>query len=159
MYVMIQLAVIEMILVLRVWVITGNQRWILWSFFGFIEAGVAQFTLALLFEGIIFAATAHRRIQDLQDWRSLLSSNGDALRLSPKPIMQLMFQDSVLYFLTVVCALPIVVFLDIQLGLTIMSVAVTRMLLRVRRQALPDTAGERFSQEELTTFSAALRER
>ncbi|KAK0199248.1 hypothetical protein DFS33DRAFT_1388858 [Desarmillaria ectypa] len=77
MYVMIQLAVIEMILVLRVWVITGNQRWILWSFFGFfctsstsialylvlnnasIEAGVAQFTLALLFEGIIFAATQH----------------------------------------------------------------------------------------------------
>ncbi|KAK0452762.1 uncharacterized protein EV420DRAFT_1482070 [Desarmillaria tabescens] len=46
-YVAIQLVVIGIILVLRVWVITGNQRCILWSFFGLLfcttSASVALF--------------------------------------------------------------------------------------------------------------------
>lgn len=44
---------------------------------------------------------------------------------------------------------------DPQLGLTVMSVTVSRMLLRLRRQALSDSAGWSSSQEELSTFRAA----
>ncbi|SJL12064.1 uncharacterized protein ARMOST_15485 [Armillaria ostoyae] len=56
--------------------------------------------------------------------------------------------------LTVLGALPIMSFLDTQLGLTIISITVTRMLLRLRRQALSDSAGQCSSQEELTAFRA-----
>ncbi|KAK0452761.1 uncharacterized protein EV420DRAFT_681684 [Desarmillaria tabescens] len=123
-YVTIQLVVIGIILILRVWVITGNQRWILWSFFGLLactasvsvvlfvlnlrstEATVIHFVLSLVFEGTIFTAAAYHGIKDWRNRRSLLSSGGDTLQPSPEPIMQLMFQDSVIYFLTALLALP-----------------------------------------------------
>ncbi|KAK0188350.1 hypothetical protein F5146DRAFT_662424 [Armillaria mellea] len=169
-----QLVVMGSILVLRAWPIMGRRGCILWAFFGLlvciasgsvvlyfilnpesVEAIVLRFMLALLFEAAIFATAAHRGIKQLGNWRSLLSFSGGAFQLNPKPIMQLIFQDSLLYFLTVLGALPIVSFLDPQLGLTVMSVTVSHMLLRLRRQALSDSAGWSSSQEELSTFRAA----
>ncbi|KAK0215094.1 hypothetical protein IW262DRAFT_263456 [Armillaria fumosa] len=170
-YVTIQFAVIGSILVLRIWAIMGRQRCILLTFFGLlvcttsisvvlyfildpesVEAIVLRFVLALLFEAAFFAPAAHRGIKQLRHWRSLLSSSGGTFQVNPKPIMQLILQDSFLYFLTVLGALPIMSFLDTQLGLTIISITVSRMLLRLRRQAASDSAGQSSSQEELTTF-------
>ncbi|PBK60597.1 hypothetical protein ARMSODRAFT_1090184 [Armillaria solidipes] len=172
-YVTIRFVVMGIILVLRVWQIMGRQCCILWTFLGWlvctasasvvlyfvlnlesVEAIVLRFMLALLFEAAIFIAAAHRGIKQLRNWRALLSSSGSTFELNPKPIMQLIFQDLLLYFLTVLGALPIMSFLDTQLGLTIISITVTRMLLRLRRQALSDSDGQSSSQEELTTFRA-----
>lgn len=61
------------------------------------------------------------------------SSHTRILQESPRPIMWLMFRDSVLYFLLVLCAVPVMLFMDAQLGLSIMSITVTHMLLRFRK--------------------------
>ncbi|KAK0432662.1 hypothetical protein EV421DRAFT_2023907 [Armillaria borealis] len=141
-YVTIQLFVIESILVLRVWTITGKKRRILWTLFGLLvcttsasivlcyifETGNTTFLYffpTVLFEVAIFSPAAHFGIKHLRDLRSLQSSRTRALRLSPIPIMQLMFRDSVLYFVTILCALPIMVYLDTPLGLAVMSVTMT----------------------------------
>ncbi|KAG7443912.1 uncharacterized protein BT62DRAFT_304506 [Guyanagaster necrorhizus] len=176
-YVTIQLVIIGIILVLRIWVILGKKRCILWIFsgwlactastsvwlsfvfnFGNVGGSVFHFIPTLLFEASIFTAGAQRGMKHLRYWRTLPSSNGSTFQLGPKPMMQVMLQDSVLYFMTVLFALPIMTFVDIQLGLTIISVTVTRMLLRLRRRARgTDAAGQSTVQEELTTFRAVSR--
>ncbi|PBK64392.1 hypothetical protein ARMSODRAFT_471557 [Armillaria solidipes] len=173
-YVTMQLFVIESILVLRVWAIMGRRRWILWTFFGllvcstatlimfnvhfFMVLGTFKYTMpTLIFDVIIFVSAAYHVIKVSGGLRSLLLRSKGPFRYGPKPILCLVFQGSVLYFMvcfSVLCSLPFMAFLDPRLGLTIMSVTISHMLLHLRKQVLSDTVGPPSQKVELTTFRA-----
>ncbi|KAK0432668.1 hypothetical protein EV421DRAFT_1742175 [Armillaria borealis] len=55
---------------------------------------------------------------------------------------------------SVLFSVPFMAFLDPRLGLTIMSVTISHMLLRLRKQVLSDTVGPPSQKVELTTFRA-----
>ncbi|KAK0432663.1 hypothetical protein EV421DRAFT_1910771 [Armillaria borealis] len=172
-YVTMQLLVIESILVLRIWAIMGRQRWILWTFFGLlvcstttsIVLNVYLFTVSatllytiptLVFEAIIFISAAYHGIKISGGLRSLLLRSKGPFRYGPKPILRLVIQGSVLYFIAVLCSLPVMAFLDPRLGITIMSVTISHMLLRLRKQGLSDTVGPPSQGVELTTLRATV---
>ncbi|KAK0468793.1 hypothetical protein IW261DRAFT_1517415 [Armillaria novae-zelandiae] len=185
-YVSMQLLVIESILILRIWVMTGKRRWALWTYFGLLicsttasivlsvclpAAGnsmligddinfVMTFTTTwvygaptLIFEAIIFGSAAYHGIKASGGLRPLLlRSMGGPFWNGPKPIIRLVFQGSVLYFITVLLSLPIMVFLDPRLGITTMSIAVSYMLLGLRKNVLSDPVGPSSQGVELTTL-------
>ncbi|SJL12054.1 uncharacterized protein ARMOST_15474 [Armillaria ostoyae] len=165
-YVTIQLLVVESILVLRIWAIMGKRWWILWTFFGllacsttasimlsiYIFGGSVAFVYSiptLVFEVIIFIAAAYHGIKESGGLRSLLLRSKGPFRYG-----RLVFQGSVLYFIAVLCSLPFMAFLDPRLGITIMSVTINHMLLRLRKQGLSDTVGLPSQGVELTTLRA-----
>ncbi|KAK0224436.1 hypothetical protein EDD85DRAFT_982003 [Armillaria nabsnona] len=169
-YVTIQLLIIETILVLRIWAIMGKQRRILWTFLGFLvcstaasllisiflgsDAGFTEYVIpTLIFEAIMFICAAYHGIKQSGGVRSLLLRDASPFRYGPTPILRLVFQGSVLYFTAVLCSLPLMAFLDPRFGITIMSVTINHMLLRLRKQGLSDTVGPP-SQVELTTLRA-----
>ncbi|PBK87093.1 hypothetical protein ARMGADRAFT_1168707 [Armillaria gallica] len=170
-YVTMQLLVIESILVLRIWAIMGKRRWILCTFFvllvcstaGSIVLNVNLFVLeaslqyvipTLIFEAIIFVSSAYHVLKESGGLRSLLLRSKGPFRYGPEPILRLVFQGSVLYFIAVLCSLPVMGLLDPRLGITIMSVTTTHMLLRLRKKVLSDTVGSPSQKVELTTFRA-----
>ncbi|KAK0432670.1 hypothetical protein EV421DRAFT_1496149 [Armillaria borealis] len=177
-YVTLQLLVIESILVLRVWAIMAKRRQILWTFFGLLACTMAvsivlnlSFLIdtlymptpslryvipTLIFEAIIFTAAAYHGFKVSGDMKSLLSLSKGPFQHGPKPIMRLIFQGSVLYFMSVLCSLPLMALVDPRLGLTIMSVTMTHMLLRLRKEGLSnsDSVGSSSQEVELTTFRA-----
>ncbi|KAK0466638.1 hypothetical protein IW261DRAFT_1598336 [Armillaria novae-zelandiae] len=149
-YLTAQLLVIESILLLRVWAIMGKRRWILWTFCGLLactttastilsvylfqnSGSIATSTGTLIFEVIIFSFA----------WNHGIGASGDSF-------LNLIAVDS----LSVLCSFPIMAFLDPRLGITIMSITITHMLLRLRKNVLPDTAGPLLQMVELTTFRA-----
>ncbi|SJL12049.1 uncharacterized protein ARMOST_15468 [Armillaria ostoyae] len=171
-YLTIQLLIIESILVLRIWAIMGKRRWILWTFFGFLVCSTTASILisiylasgmgptsfyvipTFVFEAIMFISAAYHGIKESGGLRSLLLRDTSPFRYGPTPILRLVFQGSVLYFTAVLCSLPVMAILDPQLGVTIMSVTVNHMLLRLRKQVLSDTVGPPSQKVELTTFRA-----
>ncbi|KAK0224430.1 hypothetical protein EDD85DRAFT_241844 [Armillaria nabsnona] len=157
-YVTLQLLVIESILVLRIWAIMGKRRWILWTFFSLlvcstttsivlslqITVGAVSFFYViptLIFEAIIFISAAYHVIKESGGLRSLLLRSRGPFRYGPEPILRLVFQGSVLYFIAALCSLPVMAVLDPRLGITIMGVSATHMLLRLRKRVLSDTVG------------------
>ncbi|KAK0224429.1 hypothetical protein EDD85DRAFT_241796 [Armillaria nabsnona] len=169
-YVTMQLLVIESILVLRIWAIMGKRRWILWTFFSllvcstttsivlnlhfFFDSATLPYTIpTLIFEAIIFVSAAYHGIKQSGGLRSLLLRDTSPFRYGPTPILRLVFQGSVLYFTAVLCSLPLMAIVDPRFGITIMSVTINHMLLRLRKQGLSDTVGPP-SQVELTTLRA-----
>ncbi|KAK0238518.1 hypothetical protein EDD85DRAFT_950716 [Armillaria nabsnona] len=168
----IQCVVLESIVVVRAWAILGRQQRVLWIFFGLLafttsastvigalsierENGHRFYILPLaFFETTVSAAVAYRGIKYLRDSRSLRSSCADA---RPRPLVRLVFEDSILYFVMVAVILIVVPFspATLPLGLSIASITVTRMLLRLRKQALSDSAGE--TSEELSTLTFRVR--
>ncbi|PBK64394.1 hypothetical protein ARMSODRAFT_1023258 [Armillaria solidipes] len=170
-YVTMQLLVIESILVLRIWAIMGKRRWILWTFFGLLVCSTAtsivlnvhffmgsaslQYVIpTLIFEAIIFVSAAYHGIKVSGGLRSLLLRSKGPFRYGPTPILRLVIQGSVLYFIAVLGSLPVMAFLDPRLGITIMSVTINHMLLRLRKQGLSDTVGPPSQGVELTTLRA-----
>ncbi|PBK64393.1 hypothetical protein ARMSODRAFT_471602 [Armillaria solidipes] len=125
-YVIPQLLVMESILILRVWAIMGKRRWILWTFFGLLACTTAvsivlnlsflmdtlnmltpslRYVLpTLIFEAIIFTAAAYHGFKVSGGMKSLLSLSKGPFQHGPKPIMRLIFQGSVLYFMSVLCS-------------------------------------------------------
>ncbi|KAK0432658.1 hypothetical protein EV421DRAFT_2040601 [Armillaria borealis] len=108
----------------------------------------------IIFETIMFISAAYHGIKESGGLRSLLLRDTSPFRYGPTPILRLVFQGSVLYFTAVLCSLPVMAILDPQLGVTIMSVTVNHMLLRLRKQVLSDTVGPPSQKVELTTFRA-----
>ncbi|PBK64411.1 hypothetical protein ARMSODRAFT_962226 [Armillaria solidipes] len=126
-YVIPQLLVMESILILRVWAIMGKRRQILWTFFGLLACTTAvsivlnlSFLIdtlymptpslryvipTLIFEAIIFTAAAYHEFKVSGGMKSLLSLSKGPFQHGPKPIMRLIFQGSVLYFISVHCRL------------------------------------------------------
>ncbi|PBK87083.1 hypothetical protein ARMGADRAFT_1066167 [Armillaria gallica] len=175
-YVTLQLLVVESILVLRVWAIMGKRRRILWTFFGLLACTTAVSIVlnlsflvdalnmstpslryvipTLIFEAIIFSAVAYHGFKVSGGMKSLLLLSKAPFQHGPKPIIRLIFQGSVLYFISVLCSLPLIALVDSRLGLTIMSVTMTHMLLRLRKEGLSDTVGPSSQEVELTTFRA-----
>ncbi|KAK0501855.1 hypothetical protein EDD18DRAFT_1144731 [Armillaria luteobubalina] len=146
-YVSLQLLVIDSILVLRIWAVMGKRWWILWTFFGLLVCSTTtsivlslRFFLngtanslyiipILVFEAIIFSSAFYHGIKESGGLRSLLLRSKSPFRYGAKPILRLVFQGSVLYFAT----------LDSRMGITIMSITISHMLFRLRKQVLPDT--------------------
>ncbi|PBK87094.1 hypothetical protein ARMGADRAFT_1034988 [Armillaria gallica] len=135
----IQIVVIQSLLVIRVWAMMDKDCRILSAFFGLlVSTMVAALALFILldpilpeafFEICLVAAAAYRGIKVLK------SSYTSVLQQSPRPIIWLMFRDSVLCFFILI--------------------TVTRMLLRLRKQALADSSGQASVEEgSLTTFRA-----
>ncbi|KAK0224457.1 hypothetical protein EDD85DRAFT_859370 [Armillaria nabsnona] len=170
-YVTIQLLVIESILILRIWAIMGKKLWILWTFFGLLVCSMTTsivlnghfFTISatflyaiptLIFEAIIFVFAAYHVLKQSGGLKSLLLQSKGPFQHGPEPILRLVFHGSVLYFLAVLCSLPVMAFVDQRLGITIMSVTINHMLLRLRKQGLSDTVGPPSQRVELTTFIA-----
>ncbi|KAK0215101.1 hypothetical protein IW262DRAFT_1405095 [Armillaria fumosa] len=168
-YVSMQLLVIESILILRIWAITGKRRWVLWTFFGLLvcsttmsimlsvnmaSASLQYAVPTLIFEAIIFVFAAYHGIKGSGGVTSLLLRSKGPFRYGPKPILRRVFQGSVLYFIAALCSLPVMAFVDSRLGVTIMSVTITHMLLRLRKQGNSDTTGPSSQGTELTTFRA-----
>ncbi|KAK0501824.1 hypothetical protein EDD18DRAFT_1101537 [Armillaria luteobubalina] len=120
--------------------IMGKERRILWGILGLhVCSGSTTVTLFILldpqknanypyllpgafFEICLLSAAAYYGIKHLKNSRALQLSHTRILQESPRPIMWLMFRDSVLYFLLVLCAVPVMLFMDAQLGLSIMSI-------------------------------------
>lgn len=168
-YVSMQLLVVESILILRIWAITGKRRWILWTFFGLLVCSTTTSILisvnmsspslqyavpTLIFEAVIFIFAAYHGIKGSGGMRSLLLQSKGPFRYGPKPILRLVLQGSVLYFIAALGSLPIIAFVDSRLGVTIMSVTITHMLLRLRKQGNSNTIGPSSQGTELTTFRA-----
>ncbi|KAK0468810.1 hypothetical protein IW261DRAFT_1597968 [Armillaria novae-zelandiae] len=169
-YVSMQLLVIESILVLRIWAIMGKRRWVLWTFCGLLFCSTATsivlsvhfFLFAsfawpyaiptLLFEAIIFGSAAYHGIKASGGLRPLLLQSQGPFRSGPKPILLLVFQGSVLYFIAVLLSLPIMAFFDPRLGITTMSIAVSYMLLGLRKNVLSDPVGPSSQGVELRTL-------
>ncbi|KAK0442415.1 hypothetical protein EV421DRAFT_2019530, partial [Armillaria borealis] len=161
-YVSIQLIVMEIILVVRAWAIMGRQRRVLWTFLGlltfstiaslvlcFLQIASADSTYNFYFlptvflEAILFTAVAYHAFTYLRNLRSLQSSCSGALQPRLRPIMRLMFEDSILYFVIITAVLTIVPFspASLPLSFSVASITATRMLLRLRKQDLSDSAG------------------
>ncbi|SJL12060.1 uncharacterized protein ARMOST_15481 [Armillaria ostoyae] len=156
-------------MVVRAWVIMGKQHRVLWTLFGLLTISASTVTLVLhkhdgtdyfyflpnvFFEVTIFVVVAYHEIKYLRDSRAFQSSCAGVSQLRIRPIMQLMFEDSILYFVIIIAVLMIVPFLTdtLPLCMSLASITVTRMLLRLRKQALFDSAGPTSVQEELSTF-------
>ncbi|PBL00050.1 hypothetical protein ARMGADRAFT_1074866 [Armillaria gallica] len=165
----------EIIMVVRAWAIVGRQPHVLWIFLGLLTLStIASIVLYVLpiepadstyyfyflsivfLEVILFAVVAYHAITYQRNLRSLQSSRSDVLQPGPRPIMCLMFEDSILYFVIIIAVLTIVPILpeSVPLSLSVASITATRVLLRLRKQALPDSAGETSVQEEPLTFRA-----
>ncbi|SJL12053.1 uncharacterized protein ARMOST_15472 [Armillaria ostoyae] len=177
-YVTPHLFVMESILILRVWAIMGKRRRILWTFFGLLACTTAvsivlnlsflmdtlnmltpslRYVLpTLIFEAIIFTAAAYHGFKVSGGMKSLLLQSKGPFQHGPKPIMRLIFQVSTVDCFSVLCSLPLMALVDPRLGLTIMSVTMTHMLLRLRKEGLSnsDSVGSSSQEVELTTFRA-----
>ncbi|PBK60613.1 hypothetical protein ARMSODRAFT_1026352 [Armillaria solidipes] len=174
-YVSIQLVVMESIMVVRAWAIMGRQRRVLWTFLGLLTfSTIASLVLCFLrivsadgtynfyflptifLEAILFTAVVYHAFTYLRNLRSLQSSCSGALQPRLRPIMRLMFKDSIMYFVIIIAVLMIVPFLTdtLPLSLSVASITATRMLLRLRKQDLSDSAGHTSVQGELLTFRA-----
>ncbi|PBK60595.1 hypothetical protein ARMSODRAFT_721351 [Armillaria solidipes] len=125
-YVGIQLVVMNIIMVVRAWVIMGKQHRVLWTLFGLltISASVVISVLPMhdrtnyfyflpnvFFEVTIFAVVAYHEINYLRNSRALQPSCAGISQPRIRPIMQLMFEDSILYFVIIIAVLMIVPFL------------------------------------------------
>ncbi|KAK0188342.1 hypothetical protein F5146DRAFT_1054780 [Armillaria mellea] len=165
-YVSMQLLVIESILIIRVWVIMGKRRWILWTFFGLLVCSTATSIMlnvivfngsasllyaipTLIFEAIIFISAAYHAIKASGGLRSFLLQSEGPFQYGPKPILRRVFQGSALYFIAVLGSLP-----DAALGVTIMSVTINHMVLRLRKQGSSNTVGPASQNVELTALRA-----
>ncbi|PBL00069.1 hypothetical protein ARMGADRAFT_528884 [Armillaria gallica] len=167
-YAGIQLVVMKIIMTIRAWAIMGKRHRVLWTFFSLLTLSATVMIIVLppenhfyflpdvLFEVIVFAVVAYHEIRYLRNSRSLQSLCAKVSRPRTRSIMQLMFEDSILYFVVIITVLMIVPFMTdtMPLGLSVASITVTRMLLRLRKQALFDSAGLTSVQEELSTFRA-----
>ncbi|KAK0442444.1 hypothetical protein EV421DRAFT_1809102 [Armillaria borealis] len=161
------------IMVIRAWAIMGGQHRVLWCFIGLLTfstiASLVMYVLpiehadytyyfyslpAMFFEAILFAVLAYHAIKYRRHSRSLQLPCAGISQPRIRPIMQLMFEDSILYFVIIIAVLMIVPFLTstLPLCLSVASITVTRMLLRLRKQALFDSGGPTSVQEELSTF-------
>ncbi|KAK0229516.1 hypothetical protein EDD85DRAFT_1026530 [Armillaria nabsnona] len=167
--------VMEGIMVVRAWAIVGRQPRVLWIFLGLLTLSTIAslglcvldiehadgtyyfyFLPAIFLEVIVFAVVAYHAITYLRTLRSLQSSRSDALRPGPRPIMCLLFEDSILYFVIIIAVFTVVPLSpdSVPLSLSVASITATRMLLRLRKQALSDSAGQTSVQEEPLTFRA-----
>ncbi|KAK0472003.1 hypothetical protein IW261DRAFT_1509594 [Armillaria novae-zelandiae] len=108
----------------------------------------------MIFEAIIFISAAYHGIKASGGLRSLLLLKKDPFWCGRKPILHVVFQGSVLYFIAVFCSLSIIVLVDPRLGTSIMSVTVTHMLLHLRKQVLSDSTSPSSHGVELMTFRA-----
>ncbi|KAK0224428.1 hypothetical protein EDD85DRAFT_981988 [Armillaria nabsnona] len=150
----IQILVMESIIILRLWAITG-RRGVLLTFFCFLlflnaaATLVVYFTVTndvpvgdqdltlyswlsmLLFEVIVFLTTIFYGLREVKATKILTQVRQN---FGPKPIMGLLLRDSVFYFLIVLCCALVQGFVDTGLGLSLMSVTITRMLLRLRKR-------------------------
>ncbi|KAK0468805.1 hypothetical protein IW261DRAFT_1015005 [Armillaria novae-zelandiae] len=106
----------------------------------------------LIFEAIVFGSAAYHGIKASGGLRPLLLQSKGPFRSGPKPILRLVFQGSILYFIAVLLSLPIMVFLDPRLGITTMSIAVSYMLLGLRKNVLSDPVGPSSQGVELRTL-------
>ncbi|KAK0215097.1 hypothetical protein IW262DRAFT_1465894 [Armillaria fumosa] len=169
-YVGIQLVVMNIIMVVRAWVIMRKRHHVLLTLFGLLTISASTvigvlpmhdrtnyfyFIPNVLFEVAIFAVVAYHEIGYLRNSKALESSYAGVSQPMIRPIMQLMFEDSILYFVIIIGVLIIVPFLTntMPLCLSVASITVTRMLLRLRKQALFDSGGPTSDQEELSTFT------
>ncbi|PBK60594.1 hypothetical protein ARMSODRAFT_979241 [Armillaria solidipes] len=115
-YVTIQFLVVEGIHVFRVWAIMGDRRRILWTFF-FLQHGCIQSAFRIffgwyrslgkgmstvIFQAIIFIIAVHHGIEYPGGMRWPFSADQRILRYLPKPVIPLLFQGSVLYFIALV---------------------------------------------------------
>ncbi|KAK0452735.1 uncharacterized protein EV420DRAFT_1482043 [Desarmillaria tabescens] len=131
-YVILQLFVIKSILVLRIWAMMGKcttASIMISVYFSAGMAGLFYLSPTMLYEIIIFITAARYGIRQ----------SGGQFQYGPEPIMRLLFQDTVLYFATVLSSILIMTVVDPHLGLTIMSVTMNCMLLGLRKQAFSDS--------------------
>ncbi|KAK0501850.1 hypothetical protein EDD18DRAFT_1144698 [Armillaria luteobubalina] len=168
-YVGLQLVVMNIIMAVRAWVIMRKQHHVLLILFGLLTIGASivigvlpmhnrtnyfYFIPNMLFEVAILAVVAYHEIRYWRNSKTLESSYAGVSPPVIRPIMQLMFEDSILYFVIIIAVLIIVPFLTntVPLCLSVASITVTRTLLRLRKQALFDSDGPSSDQEELSTF-------
>ncbi|KAK0202316.1 hypothetical protein DFS33DRAFT_1339116, partial [Desarmillaria ectypa] len=153
-YAQLQVLIIESILTLRVWAMSGRRRSVICvlSFFLLLSTGASVFLAGkdemvlddviywipmLLFEFLLFLTAAIHGLRGVKITRIFTQARNN---FGPKPIMRLLLRDSVLYFAVVACCYPVLVWLrqNSATGLTLMSITVTRMLLRLRKRAEAD---------------------
>ncbi|PBK60537.1 hypothetical protein ARMSODRAFT_982204 [Armillaria solidipes] len=174
-YVTIQILVMESILVLRVWAMLGRKKNVLVSFSILLFVNVAA-TLSmnlylndlstisplimtlfnwlpmLIFELILFLTAAIYGVRGVKSTKILAEMRQN---FGPKPIMNLLLRDSVFYFVIVLCCVPILILVDNKSGLSLMSVTITRMLLRLRKRAKADLNMPLSQDMELESFQVA----
>ncbi|SJL12051.1 uncharacterized protein ARMOST_15470 [Armillaria ostoyae] len=175
----IQIVVMESILVLGVWAIAGRRGFLLWFFFCllFLNMGATLGILfaaptmtvtffiespsvwmlfdwlpMLLFELIMFMTAAFYGVRGVKSTNILTQVRQN---FGPKPIMALLLRDSVFYFLIVLCCFPILAFVDHETGFSLMSITITRMLLRLRKRAKAGLNMPRTQDMELESFRVA----
>ncbi|PBK64395.1 hypothetical protein ARMSODRAFT_471631 [Armillaria solidipes] len=166
-YATIQVMVMESILILRVWAIVGRKKNVLVSFSILLFLNVAA-TLGIyfamptstltfyywlpmiLFELIMFLTAAVYGVRGMKATKFLTQMRQN---FGPKPITGLLLRDSVFYFLIVLCCIPILAFVNNEIGLSLMSMTITRMLLRLRKRAKVDMP--RSQDMELESFRVA----
>ncbi|KAK0232078.1 hypothetical protein EDD85DRAFT_1025713 [Armillaria nabsnona] len=167
-YVLLQVLIMESILVLRVWAMSGRRRNILYilSLFLLLSMGASAFIYGyednfsdvrywvplLVFECLLFLTAAVYGLRGVKITRILTQA---CHNFGPKPIMRLLLRDSVFYFVIVLCCYPVLVLLDNTMGLTLMSISITRMLLRLRKRAEADVNILRTQDIELATVQFA----
>ncbi|PBK87088.1 hypothetical protein ARMGADRAFT_1085850 [Armillaria gallica] len=103
----------------------------------------------LLFESIVFLTTIFYGVRGVKATVILAQVRQN---FGPKPIMGLLLRDSVFYFLIVVCCVPIQAIVNTGLGLSLMSVTITRMLLRLCKRAKEGLTMPRTQDMELESF-------
>ncbi|KAK0202334.1 hypothetical protein DFS33DRAFT_1339262 [Desarmillaria ectypa] len=172
-YVQLQVLVMESILTLRVWAMSGRRRSVIYvlSFFLLLSTGTSAFLVVgdetflsaviywipmLLFEFLLFLTAAIHGLRGVKITRILTQARDN---FGPKPIMRLLLRESVLYFAVVACCYPVLVWLterqDNEMGLALMSITVTRMLLRLRKRAETDSNIPHTQDVELETVQFA----
>ncbi|PBK64413.1 hypothetical protein ARMSODRAFT_1023272 [Armillaria solidipes] len=163
----IQVMVMESILILRVWAIVGRKRNVLVSFSILLFLNVAA-TLGIyfamptstltfyywlpmiLFELIMFLTAAFYGVRGVEATKFLTQMRQN---FGPKPITGLLLRDNVFHFLIVLCCIPILAFVNNEIGLSLMSMTITRMLLRLRKREKADML--RSQDMELESFRVA----
>ncbi|KAK0432659.1 hypothetical protein EV421DRAFT_1848076 [Armillaria borealis] len=106
----------------------------------------------LLFELIVFLTAVFYGVRGVKETKILTQVRQN---FGPKPIMGLLLRDSAFYFVIVLCCFPILAFVDHEMGLSLMSVTITRMLLRLRKRAKADLNMPHTQDMELESFRVA----
>ncbi|KAK0452765.1 uncharacterized protein EV420DRAFT_1645612 [Desarmillaria tabescens] len=148
-----RLIVIESILILRVWAMSGRRKSVLYFFpvalllnfgvslFLYLRYGATSWDQRvywipmLVFEIILFTTAVGYGLQGMKVTQILARSRHN---FGPKPIMGLLLRDSVFYFVVVAGCYPVYVWLNSEMGLALTSIPITRMLLRLRKRAAED---------------------
>ncbi|PBK87097.1 hypothetical protein ARMGADRAFT_1168710 [Armillaria gallica] len=168
----VQILVMEGILVLRLWAITGRRRFLLGFFCCLLFLSMAatlgvyffhtttapvrlyNWLSMLIFKFIMFLTAVFYRVRGVKATKILTQVRQN---FGLKPMMGMLLRDSVFYFLIVLCCIPILALEDKSaMGLSFMSITITRMLLRLRKRAKPDLDLTISQVMELATFRVAI---